>query len=104
MIYRVGVYKCLSRRLCRHCRNLAEGGCLFSRFRFMRCRYFLGHVACRNLPWQGLYYGQFALSLGKESSHIFSKFNLLIWTLSVALYVFILMGFDCILVFIKVFS
>ena len=20
----------------------------------MRCRYLLGHVACRNLPWQGL--------------------------------------------------
>ena len=33
-------------RLCRHCRNLAEEG----------CRYFLGHVACRNLPWQGLYH------------------------------------------------
>ena len=44
-------------------------------FPFLRCRYFLGHVACRNLPWQCLYYGQFALSLGKESSHIFSKFN-----------------------------
>ena len=28
----------------------------------------------------------------------------LIWTLSVALYLFILTGFDCILVFIKVFS
>ena len=52
---RVGVYKRLSRRLCHHCRNLAEGGCLFSRFRFMRCRYFLGHVACWNLHWQGLY-------------------------------------------------
>ena len=51
----VGVYKCLSRRLCRHCRNLAEGGCLLSRFHFMRCRYFLGHVACWNLAWQGLY-------------------------------------------------
>ena len=33
-------------RLCRHCRNLAEGGCLLSRFHFTRCRYFLGHVAC----------------------------------------------------------
>ena len=32
----------------------AEGGCLLSRFHFTRCRYFLGHVACRNLPWQGL--------------------------------------------------
>ena len=41
-------------RLCRHCRNLAEGGCRLSPFRFRLCRYFLGHVACRNLPWQGL--------------------------------------------------
>ena len=48
---RVGVYKCLSLicRLCRHCRDLAKGGCLLSRFHFMRCRYFLGHVACRNV-------------------------------------------------------
>ena len=29
-------------------------GCLFSEFHFMCCRYFLGHVACRNLPCQGL--------------------------------------------------
>ena len=74
---RVSVYKCLSLivsfavtvtiwwREVVSCRN----------FPFLRCRYFLGHVACRNLPWQCLYYGQFALSLGKESSHIFSKFN-----------------------------
>ena len=41
-------------RLCRHCRNLAEGGCRLSPFRFRLCRYFLGHVACRNLRWQGL--------------------------------------------------
>ena len=41
-------------RLCRHCRNLAKWGCLLSRFHFTRCRYFLGHVPCRNLPWQGL--------------------------------------------------
>ena len=54
---RVGIYKCLSlivgfavtvtiwqRKL----------GCLLSRFHFTRCRYFLSHVACRNLPWQGL--------------------------------------------------
>ena len=39
--------------LCRHCRNLAKGGCLSSRFHFTLCRYFLGHVACPNLPWQG---------------------------------------------------
>ena len=41
-------------QLCRHCRNSAEGGCLLSRFHFTHCCYFLGHVACRNLPWQGL--------------------------------------------------
>ena len=53
----VSVYKMLVAycHLCRHCRNLAEGGCLLSRFHFTRCHYFLGHVACRNLPWQGLY-------------------------------------------------
>ena len=42
------------RQLCHHCRNLAKGGCLLSWFHFTRCRYFLGHVACQNLPWQGL--------------------------------------------------
>ena len=42
-------------RLCRHCRNLAEGGCRLSPFHFRLCRYFLGHVACRNVPWQGLF-------------------------------------------------
>ena len=42
-------------RLCGHCRNLAEGGCRLSQFHFRLCRYFLGHVACRNLPWQGLF-------------------------------------------------
>jgi len=54
---RAGVYKCLSLmycRLCRHWRNLAEGGCLLSRFHFTRCCYFLGHVACQNLPLQDL--------------------------------------------------
>ena len=48
-------------RLCRHCRNLDEGGCLLSQFYFTRCRYFLGHVACRNLPWQGLTKGEFKI-------------------------------------------
>ena len=33
---------------------MAEGGCLLSQFHCTYCRYFLGHVACRNLPWQGL--------------------------------------------------
>ena len=27
----------------------------FVAFSFELCRYFLAHVACRNLPWQGLY-------------------------------------------------
>ena len=27
----------------------------FVAFSFERCRYFLAHVACRNLPWQGLH-------------------------------------------------
>ena len=39
-------------RLFRHGRNLAERGCLLSRFHFTLCGYFLGHVACRKLPWQ----------------------------------------------------
>ena len=43
----------------RHCHNLAEGGCLLSWFHFTRCRYFLGYVASRNLPWQGLLLGHF---------------------------------------------
>ena len=50
----VFINACAYCRLFRHCHNLAEGGCLLSRFHFMHCRYFLGHVACRNLPWQGL--------------------------------------------------
>ena len=44
-------------RLCRHCRNLAEGACRLLRFHFRPCRYFLGHVSCRNLPWQDLLLG-----------------------------------------------
>ena len=42
------------------------------------------------LIWTPRYYGQLALSLGKESPYIFSEFNLpytdtaLIWTLSLA--------------------
>ena len=48
-------------RLCRHCRNLAAGGCRLSPFHLRLCRYFLGHVACRNLPWQGLLFPYFRL-------------------------------------------
>jgi len=48
----VGVYKCLS--LIVGFANLAKGVCLLPRFHFTCCHYFLGHVACRNLPWQGL--------------------------------------------------
>ena len=38
-------------RLCRHCCNLAKGGCLISLYALSLL---LGHVSCRNLPWQGL--------------------------------------------------
>ena len=41
-------------RLCHHCHNLSEAGCLLSWFHFTCCCYFLGQVACRNLPLQGL--------------------------------------------------
>ena len=37
----------------------SEGGCLSSRFHCTHCRYFLGHVTCRNLPWQGLIEGHY---------------------------------------------
>ena len=40
--------------------SLAEGDCLLLRFHFTHCRYFLGHVACRNLPWQGLIHVNFS--------------------------------------------
>ena len=62
-------------RLCCHCRNLAEGGCLLSWFHFMRCRYFLGHVACRNLPWQGLYVASFVWIPTKNEWFENSKFS-----------------------------
>ena len=66
-------------RLCGHCRNLAEGGCCLSRLHFRFCRYFLGHVARRNLPWQGLSYGRRSLTRVKlqeifhkeKSEHIY---------------------------------
>ena len=29
--------------------QFGQGGCLLTGFHFMRCRYFLGHVACQNL-------------------------------------------------------
>ena len=34
--------------------NLKKG-CRLLRFQFKCCRYFLGHMACRNLPWQNLF-------------------------------------------------
>ena len=36
--------------------TISQGGCLLSQFHFTLCRYFLGHVACRNLPWHGLFF------------------------------------------------
>ena len=43
-------------RLCHHCRILAEGGCLLSRFHFTLCCYFLGHVTSWHLPLTGPHY------------------------------------------------
>ena len=46
--------------------NLATCICLCQSFvaiSFERCRYFLAHVACRNLPWQGLLYDLTSLNL-----------------------------------------
>ena len=54
---RVGV----SLRLHNAVGNLATYICLHQSFvaiLFERCRDFLAHVACRNLPWQGLSDGQ----------------------------------------------
>ena len=51
----VGVYKTACSyncRLCRHCHNLAEGGC--RNFILRAVVTFWADVACRNLPWQGL--------------------------------------------------
>ena len=53
---RVGVYKCLSLIV-----GFAVTVAIWPRevvscrdFHFTCCRYFWGHVACQNLPWQGL--------------------------------------------------
>ena len=43
---------------------------------FERCRYFLAHVACRNLPWQGLSYAY--LPMAKRSEDLFGTS---IWTI-----------------------
>ena len=47
--------------------NLKKG-CRLSRFLFKCCRYFLGRVACRNLPWQRLLYTAINLNLFIEPS------------------------------------
>ena len=57
-------------QLCRHCGNLAEGGCLLSQFHFTLCRYFLGHVACWNLPWQGLKTVGFFLKISNIKKYV----------------------------------
>ena len=59
-------------RLCRHCRNLAEGGCLLSWFHFTSCLYCLGHVTCWNLPWQGLF-------ISPQYCNTGSEINVLMW-------------------------
>ena len=42
-----------SSRLCRHCRNLAEGGCLLTQFHFTLCRDFFGSCCLLDLTWKG---------------------------------------------------
>ena len=63
-------------RPCRHCLNLAAGGCRLSPFHFRLCRYFLGHVARRNLPWQGLYHD---IALCRPIREIFCLWNPECW-------------------------
>ena len=60
--------------------NLATYICLrqsFVAISFERCRYFLAHVACRNLPWQGLFVSkdtnQLAYQTINNSSSISSR-------------------------------
>ena len=66
-------------RLCRHCHSLAGGACLLSRFHFTRCLYFLGHVACWNLPWQGLKVK--SIKYCKICRQLSRRFQTLIWRL-----------------------
>ena len=47
------------------------------------------------LTWTPRYYGQVVLPLGNESPYVFSNFNLLIRSLSVAPSVPVLTGFNC---------
>ena len=47
------------------------------------------------LTWTPCYYGQFVLPVGNESPYIFSNFNLLIRSLSMAPSVPVLTGFNC---------
>ena len=63
-----------SRPYC-HCRSFVEKSCLLSRIYFMRCRYFLGNVACRNLPWQGLDNLFDLLKFAWERKHDICKLN-----------------------------
>ena len=57
---RVSVYKCLSPIVGFAITvTIWPKEVVSSRFHFTRCRYFLGHVASWNLPWQGLYVASF---------------------------------------------
>ena len=66
-------------RLCRHCRNFAEGGCLLSPFHFTLC-------ACRNLPCRASLYQMTLLVLRgflnvTKSSVVFPQLYVLLLTL-----------------------
>ena len=64
---RVGAYKCLS-LIVGFAVTVAiwPREVLLLRFHFTRCCNFLGHVACRNLPWQGLTEWEHQLTMGKR--------------------------------------
>ena len=53
------------------------------------------YIMDARLTWTPRYYGQFFLPLGNESPYIFSNFNLLIHSLSMASSVPVLTGFNC---------
>ena len=62
------------------------------------------YIMDARLTWTPCYYGQFFLPLGNESPYIFSNFNLLIHSLSMASSVPVLTGFNCLQCIFFLFS
>ena len=48
-------WKSANFRLWSHCRHFLKEWLSFVAISLGHCHYFLAHVACRNLPWQGLW-------------------------------------------------